>query len=152
VFFREVDDVYRDDIKISSELGDREYEVYFYKQKPYNIDIAKEMICRGEVALYEASNTVFNMILDPVIAVRMGLRPTALLWGSEPRTGKVAAIDMSIPLIVGLFQELDDEYPYPILIDGNHRIYKAIDEGLPKILIYMLSVEQTRGIVDDEER
>ncbi len=42
----------------------------------------------------------------------------------------VEHVDLSVPVILGLLDNMDNTKSFPIMVDGHHRLGKAIKEGL----------------------
>lgn len=63
----------------------------------------------------------------------------------------VSHVDASIPLIVGWFPRLSKDAPDAprqwLIIDGHHRIAKAIDENRETLSVYVLTPEESDSIL-----
>lgn len=56
--------------------------------------------------------------------------------------------DLSNPVLVGTMRN-DRDRPFPLLIDGLHRVYHAHSEQLPYLPAYVLTAQETLAIRED---
>ena len=108
-----------------------------------------------EAERYHYKDTVFDVDRGYILAgpkpVELELYPTLDMIGNHSIDEKhaLSKADLERPVLVGTLVDADGN-TYPRIIDGNHRVFRAVQEGKP-FRYKVLGLEETLSIASDSE-
>lgn len=78
-------------------------------------------------------------------------RQSVALIGPGPDFDREYAMttDLTEPVIVAIMRSQETGEVAPLLIDGTHRLYRAYEEGLDVLPVYVLNTEESLAIRED---